>query len=112
MTFDGRPPPPRTPEAPPRDPDAPPPSQMHPDVRQQYALEQRMLEAKLEAIRAQSNRRTGQVSRVMNLFFVFAIAGGIAFLLDARGYSPKVSILSSIVTLVVIATIWAYRKPY
>src|ERR1700734_4056075 len=105
MTFDGRPPPHP-------DPDAPPPSQMHPEVRQQYVLEQRMMEAKLEAMRSNRNRRTGQVSRVMNLFFVFAIAGGVAFLLDAKGYSPKVSILSSIVTLVVVAAWWAYRKPY
>jgi Flp pilus assembly protein TadB len=85
---------------------------MHPEARQQFMLEQRMLEAKLEAMRSQRDQRTGQVSRVMNLFFVFAIAGGVAFLLDAKGYSPKVSILSSVVTLVVIAAWWAYRKPY
>jgi Flp pilus assembly protein TadB len=110
MTFDGSPPPPSRPRPP--DPDAPPPSAMHPDTRQEYVLEQRMMEAKLEAMRSNRNRRTGQVSRVMNLFFVFAIAGGVAFLLDAKGYSPKVSILSSIVTLVVVAAWWAYRKPY
>lgn len=104
MNFDGRPPPP--------DPDAPRPEGMHPDTRKEYMLEQRMLEAKLEAMRANTNKRTGQVSRVMNLFFVFAIAGGVAFLLDARGYSAKVSILSSVVTLVVVAAFWAYRKPY
>jgi hypothetical protein len=111
MPFDGNPPP--TPRSGPQiDPDAPRPDAMHPEVREQYALEQRMLEAKLEAMRSNRDRRTGQVSRVMNLFFVFAIAGGVAFLLDAKGYSPKVSILSSIVTLVVIAGWWAYRKPY
>jgi Flp pilus assembly protein TadB len=85
---------------------------MKPEVREQYALEQRMLEARLEAMRSHRERRTGQVSRVMNLFFVFAIAGGVAFLLDAKGYSAKVSILASIVTLVVISAFWAYRKPY
>jgi Flp pilus assembly protein TadB len=111
MTFDGNPPPPPR-SGRPVDPDAPPPDSMHPEVREQYALEQRMLEARLEAMRSNRDRRTGQVSRVMNLFFVFAIAGGVAFLLDAKGYSPKVSILSSIVTLVVIAGWWAYRKPY
>jgi hypothetical protein len=110
MTPDGPPPPSRP--RPPADPDPPPPSGMHPETRQQYALEQRMMEAKLEAMRSNRDRRTGQVSRVMNLFFVFALAGGVAFLLDAKGYGPKVSILSSIVTLVVVAAWWAYRKPY
>jgi Flp pilus assembly protein TadB len=110
MTFDGRPPSP--PGATPPDPDAPRPEAMHPDARQQYAMDQRMMEAKLEALRSHRERRTGQVSRVMNLFFVFAIAGAIAFLLDAKGYSPKVSIMSSVITLVVISAWWAYRKPY
>jgi len=103
MSFDGNSP---------HDPDAPPPSSMNPETMKQMRLEQMMLEAKLEEMRAHRNRRTGQVSRVVNLFFVFAIAGAVAFLLDARGYSAKVSILSSVVTLVVIAAWWAYRKPY
>ncbi len=107
MTPDGSPPSPPDDGGPPRQPE-----RMHPEARQQFMLEQRMLEAKLEAMRSQRDQRTGQVSRVMNLFFVFAIAGGVAFLLDAKGYSPKVSILSSVVTLVVIAAWWAYRKPY
>lgn len=85
---------------------------MRPEVREQYMLEQRMMEAKLEAMRSHREQKTARVGRVVNLFLVFAVAGGIAFLLDAKGYSPQVSIGSSIVTLVIVAAMWAYRKPY
>ncbi len=80
--------------------------------RRQYALEVKMMEAKLEIIRAHRQQREARLSRTVILLFVFVLAGLVFYWLDAKGFSPKVSILSSIAVIVLVGTWWAYRKPY
>jgi Flp pilus assembly protein TadB len=106
--------PPRTPPGRPESPWAEDPQNrpMHHVDRQQFALEQQMMEAKLEIIRAHRQQKEARVSRLVTFLFVFAAAGLVFYVLDAKGYGPKVSILSSVAVIVVIGTWWAYRKPY
>ena len=95
-----------------RNPDAPKNEAISHVERQQYALEQQMMEAKLEIIRAHRQQKEARVSRLVTFLFVFAAAGLVFYELDSKGYPPKVSILSSVAVIVIIGTWWAYRKPY
>jgi Flp pilus assembly protein TadB len=104
MSFNG--------DFPPPGPDAPSSEPMRQVDRQQYALEQQMMEAKLEIIRSHRQQKEARVSRVVFFIFVFAAAGLVAYVMDAKGYSPQASIGSCVATIVIIGTWWAYRKPY
>ncbi len=114
MTFDGSPPPPRPGEMSPGSPgpDAPRAEGMHPEARRQYALEQQMMEAKLEAMRSHRQQSQARVGRVVNLLLVFAIAGAVEYYLLSTGVSGKNAVLAAVGTLVVLSAWWAYRKPY
>jgi Flp pilus assembly protein TadB len=88
------------------------PSTMSEVQRRQVALEQQMMEAKLEIIRSRRQQNEARVSRVVMFLFVFAAAGLTCYVLDKKGYDPRVSIVAPIAVLVVIGTWWVYRKPY
>jgi Flp pilus assembly protein TadB len=80
--------------------------------RRQHSLEQQMMEAKLEIIRASRQQKEARVSRVVTFIFVFVAAGAVFYGLEAKGVDFKVSAMSSIGVIVVVGTWWAYRKPY
>ena len=96
-------PPPR-PEGPPRDPDE--------VMRQQARLEQMMLESRLEIVRSHREQRESRVNRRFTFILCFALSGFVAFILDKKGFSPEQSFVGCVVTFVVIAAWWTYRKPY
>ena len=79
-------------------------------ARQKARLEQQMLEAKLEILRSHRQRREAAVSRRFSFLLVFALSGFVAFVLDRRGWSPAVSVLGCVLTIVTVGVFWAYRK--
>jgi hypothetical protein len=88
------------------------PGSMDSTEKQRYLLEQQVMEARLEIIRGHRHQREAQFSRVINFVFVFVAAGLVAFVLDAKGCRPIVSIGGSVAVIVVVGAWWAYRKPY
>jgi hypothetical protein len=104
MNYDGDPPG--------RDPDPKAGGSLNEVERRQYALQQQMMEAKLEIIRSHRQQKEARVSRVVFFVFVFGASALVAFVMDAKGYTPAQSIGSCVVVLVVIGTWWIYRKPY
>jgi hypothetical protein len=83
------------------------------DVAQKQArLEQMKMEAQLEIMRSHRQQRESTVNRRFTFLLVFALSGGVAYVLDHKGYSPQTSILGCVLTIVVIGGWWAFRKPY
>jgi hypothetical protein len=92
-----------------------PPHSPEPDrtevLRQQARLEQQMNEAKLEIFRTHRQQRESTVGRRFSFLMVFALSALVAYVLDHKGYSPQISILGCVLTIVLVGTWWAYRKP-
>lgn len=95
-------------------PPAPPPQPQDPRevALRQARLEQQAMEAKLDILHMHRRQRESAVSRRFMFVLVFAFAGAVAYVLDAKGYSPQVSILGCVLTIVIVGAWWAYRKPY
>jgi len=89
-----------------------PPSDPAEVARRQARIEQQMMESKLEIMRSHRQQRESTVNRRFTFLLVFAMSGGVAYVLDHKGYSPQTSILGCVLTIVVIGGWWAFRKPY
>ncbi len=81
-------------------------------ARRQMRLEQQMMEAKLEIMGSVRRQRESAVNRRFTFILVFALAGGVAYALDHKGYSPEISIIGCVLTIVVVGGWWISRKPY
>jgi Flp pilus assembly protein TadB len=95
-------------------PQPPPTAPQDPDevARRQARLEQMQMESHLEILRTRRQQRESGVNRRFTFFLVFALSGGVAWVLDHKGYKPEVSILGCVLTIVVVGGLWAFRKPY
>jgi hypothetical protein len=80
-------------------------------ARRQMRLEQLQMEARLQILQTSRERRESTVNRRFTLFLVFALSGGVAYVLDHMGQKPEVSIMGCMMTIAVIGGWWAYRKP-
>ncbi len=90
----------------------PPPQDPAEVARRQMRLEQMAREAKLDIMQMRRRQRESAVSRRFMFVLVFGFAGGVAYVLDAKGCSPQVSILGCVLTIVIVGGWWVYRKPY
>ena len=70
------------------------------------------MESTLEIMRSHRQQRESGVNRRFTFILVFALSGGVAYVLDHKGYSPEVSIAGCVLTIVVVGGWWAFRKPY
>jgi uncharacterized membrane protein len=92
--------------------DPPPSSQMSATERTKASLEQRMLEAQLEIVRSARQQRESRQSRKIWLVATFGFSSFVAYVFDHKGASPVVSFVACVVTFVLLATWWAFRKTY
>lgn len=81
-------------------------------ARRKARLENMMLESRLEILQTQRHQRESAVNRRWTLFLVFALSGGVAWVLDHNGQKPEVSIIGCMMTIAVVGGWWAFRKPY
>jgi hypothetical protein len=90
------------------------PEKLTPDevAIKQARMEQMVLESKLEIVRMQRQQRESRVSRRMMFILCFAASGFMAYMLDKKGYSPQLSFFGCVLTFVLIAGWWTYKKPY
>jgi hypothetical protein len=78
----------------------------------QARMEQMVLESRLEIVRTQRQQRESKASRRLMFITCFAVSGFMAFILDKKGYSPQLSFFGCVLTFVLIATWWTFKKPY
>ncbi len=94
--------------------DFPPQQPRSPDevARRQMQLEQLQMEAQLGILQTRRQQRESAVNRRWTFFLVFALSGGVAYVLDRSGQKPEVSIMGCVFTIVVVSAWWIYRKPF
>ncbi len=80
-------------------------------ARRQARLEQQMQEARVEILRTHRMQKESTSSRRMSFFLVFGLATAVAWIVDHKGYPPQVVIGSCVVTIVVVGSWWAFKKP-
>jgi hypothetical protein len=104
------------PPPPPRRPDFPqnPSQNITPEevAIKQARMEQMVLESRLELVRTQRQMRESKVNRRLMFVTCFVVSGFMAYVLDKKGNSPEVSFLGCVLTFVLIAAWWSYKKPF